>query len=184
MLPTAMTSRQAFLDSHPSINASMDDFEERQFSPTVPEMPSQHSGFRSNNNSEYSESSRRSYSPPAWRKSGSGWFKHQSLSPSRSGYGSKEPSPQYHSADEDGEVTTYRSATRIPLPASPTKGRTPAHSPEPLNGVGADDEDAGGGDATLTNDQFEMEHTTPRQKSPSENCKPWPSGFCSLKSAY
>ena len=122
-----MTSRQAYLDSHPSLNASMDDFEAREFSPTMPDMPSQHSGFRSNNGSEYTErSSRRSYSPPTWRKSGSGWFKHQSLSPSRSGFRSKESSPQYHDAEEDDcdrEVPVYRSAARIPLPESPVKGR-------------------------------------------------------------
>ena len=166
-----MTSRQAFLDSHPSINASMDDFEAREFSPTVPEMPSQHSGFRSNNASEYSESSRRSYSPPAWRKAGSGWFKHQSHSASRSGYGSKEPSPQYHSMDEDGEFRTYRSASKVPLPESPMKGRSPACSPEPMTGPGVDSEDEGGGDATLTNEQFAMGHETPKQKSPSQNCR-------------
>jgi hypothetical protein len=172
LLPTAMTSRQAFLDSHPSINASMDDFEAREFSPTMPEIPSQHSGFRSNNASEYSENSRRSYSPPAWRKAGSGWFKHQSLSPNRSGYGSKEPSPQYHSADEDGEATAYRSATRVPLPASPTKGRSPAHSPEPMTGLGGDEDDGGGGDTTLTNEQFGLRSETPKQQPPSENCEP------------
>lgn len=171
LLPTAMTSRQAFLDSHPSINASMDDFEAREFSPTVPDMPSQHSGFRSNNASEYSETSRRSYSPPAWRKAGSGWFKHQSLSPNRSGYNSKEPSPQYHSMDEDGDFRTYRSASKIPLPESPTKGRSPTCSPEPMTGPGADDEDEGGGDTTLTNEQFAMGHETPRQKPRSDNCK-------------
>lgn len=171
MLPAAMTSRQAYLDSHPSINASMDDFEAREFSPTVPDMPSQHSGFRSHNALEYSDHSRRSYSPPAWRKAGSGWFKHQSMSPSRSGYGSKEPSPQYHSADEDGEIGAYRSATRIPLPVSPTKSRSPAHSPEPTTGAGAGEDDAGGGDTTLTNEHFGMGRETPRQQPQSDNCK-------------
>jgi hypothetical protein len=31
---------------------------------------------------------------------------------------------------EDGEMTAYRTARRIPLPESPTKGRTPSSSPE------------------------------------------------------
>lgn len=170
LLPAEMTSRQAYLDSHPSINASMDDFEAREFSPTVPDLPSQHSGFRSNNGSEYSERSRRSYSPPAWRKAGSGWFKHQSLSPNRSGFASKETSPQYHSADEegDGDVTAYRSATRIPLPRSPVKGRSPSNSPGPLIGTGASEGDRGGGDTTFVND----EPNSPTQQTPTEsNCK-------------
>ena len=171
LIPTAMTSRQAFLESHPSINASMDDFEAREFSPTMPDLPSQHSGFRSNNASEYSENSRRSYSPPAWRKAGSGWFKHESsLSPNRSRFGSKEPSPQYHGADEDGEVTAYRSATRIPLPRSPTKERSPAYSPEPMTGAGAEEDDGGGGDTTLTDEQLGVGAETPKQQPPSENC--------------
>ena len=131
----------------------MDDFEApREFSPTVPEYPSQHSGFRSHgNNSEYSEnSSRRSYSPPAWRKAGSGWFKHQSLSPSRAGYRSKEPSPQYHDALEedgegDGDVTAYRIATKVPLPGSPMKGRSISNTPEPDSRPGAGEVDRGGG---------------------------------------
>lgn len=130
------TSRQHWLDSHPSLNQSMEDFEAREFSPTIPDMPSQHSGFRSAQNSEYSETSsaRRSYSPPAWRKAGSGWFKHQQTrSPTRTGFMSKDTSPQYQSADEDGDdgdVTAYRTARRIPLPESPVKGRSPSNSPE------------------------------------------------------
>lgn len=168
-LPADMTSRQAYLDSHPSINASMDDFEAREFSPTVPDLPSQHSGFRSNNVSEYSESSsRRSYSPPPWRRAGSGWFKHQpSLSPHRSGFASRETSPQYHSANEDEDVTAFRSAARIPLPASPTKGRSPSHTPEPSAG---EEGDKGGGDTTLVNAQMENEPESSR--SPTEsNCE-------------
>ncbi|KAK4554787.1 hypothetical protein LTR86_008289 [Recurvomyces mirabilis] len=127
----------------------MDDFDLPQnFSPTVPEYPSHHSGFRSHGGSEYSEqSSRRSYSPPAWRKAGSSWFKQHggSLSPSRSGMRSKEASPQYHDAveeDDEGDVTAYRFATNLPLPGSPTKGRSVSNTPEPesVNAV-----DRGGG---------------------------------------
>lgn len=187
ILPADMTSRQHILDSHPSLSASMDDFEPREFSPTIPEIPSQHSGFRSNQNSEYSEaSSRRSYSPPAWRKAGSGWFKHhQTLSPSREGYHSKDPSPQYHSAGEDiddGDVTAYRTARRIPLPASPTKGRSPSNSPEPVTGGAAADEDRGGrgrrSESTHTirraNEQEELEDeaVSPAARTPTQNnCK-------------
>jgi hypothetical protein len=150
-----MTSRQHYLDSHASLDASMDDFEAREFSPTVPDLPSQHSGFRSHGNSEYSEaSSRRSYSPPAWRKAGSGWFKHHhhhTLSPSRNGYTSKDTSPQYHSLDEDGDdrdLTAHRYARRIPLPESPIKGRSPSNSPEPSTAATATAGDKGGGIAS------------------------------------
>ncbi|KAK4958943.1 hypothetical protein LTR10_003741 [Elasticomyces elasticus] len=145
-----MTSRQAYLESHSSLGASMDDFEApREFSPTVPDYPSQHSGFRSNGGSEYSDqtSSRRSTSPPAWRRQGSGWFRQHILSPSReTGYGSRESSPQYHDAndDEDGDVTAYRMATRLPLPGSPTKGRSPSHTPEPESLRNAANVDRGG----------------------------------------
>ncbi|RMX98841.1 hypothetical protein D0867_12302, partial [Hortaea werneckii] len=115
---TAMTARQAYLElsgNSLAASANMDSPElpanSREFSPTLPDYPSQHSGFRSNINSDYSEqtsSSRRSYSPPAWRKAGSGWFNHHydqsSLSPSRArGYRSKEPSPQYHDAIEEDD---------------------------------------------------------------------------------
>lgn len=171
-----MTARQSYLDSHPSIHASMEDFEAREFSPTMPDIPSQHSGFRSHLGSEYSETdSRRSHSPPRWRTAGSGWFKQQpSLSPARNVYGSKEISPQYHSAEEDdGDVTAYRSAMRVPLPASPTKGRSPSNSPEPVTGAGASEGDKGGGDKEV-NDEFEPKLHTPTES----NCKFLPAFSC------
>jgi hypothetical protein len=176
LLPFAnMTSRQAYIDSHPSLNASMEDFEAREFSPTFPDVPSQHSGFRSPNASEYSESSRRSYSPPAWRKSGSGWFKHPSLSPHKSGFASKEPSPQYHSAEEEGDLdmTAHRSAARIPLPRSPSKGRSARNTPERDTGAGAEqDDDGGGGDTTIINASHNTEPDTPRVLPVNEsNCE-------------
>ena len=159
---TAMTARQAYLElsgNSLAASANMDSPElptnSREFSPTLPDYPSQHSGFRSNINSDYSEqtsSSRRSYSPPAWRKAGSGWFNHHhdqsSLSPSRArGYRSKEPSPQYHDAieEDDGDVTLHQAAARIPLPLSPTKGRSPSNRSEPNFGAGAGEVDRGGG---------------------------------------
>jgi len=141
-----MIAHQAFLESHSSLKASMDDFEAREFSPTFPDIPLQNSGFRSGNVSEYSEqSSRRSYSPPAWRKAGSGWFHHHGMSLSKSGFESRESSPQYHDAEDgDGDVTAYRIATNLPLPRSPTKGRSPSNSPEPQSRPAAGDVDRGG----------------------------------------
>lgn len=168
-----------YADSHPSLNASMEeDFEARDFSPTFPDMPSTHSGFRSPNVSEYSESSRRSYSPPNWRKQGSGWFKHPSLSPHRRERerGSKEASPLYHDAEEEGDLdtTAHRFAARIPLPRSPSKGRSVRNTPEPAAGAGAgaQEGDGGGGDATLTNLPPEVESKLPQLLPVNEsNCK-------------
>lgn len=161
----------------------MDDFEAREFSPTLPHLPSQHSGFRSNNASEYSErsatSSRRSYSPPAWRKAGSGWFKHQpDLSPHRSpaGFGgSRETSPldlRVKEEEGDGDVTAFRRAMRVPLPASPVKGRSPSNSPEPEVGVKVEGGDKGGGDTTLVDEQIVRELETADDSTPVQsNCE-------------
>lgn len=170
------TSRQHYLDS---VNASMEDYELKgEFSPTLPDLPSCHSGFRSPQASDYSEaSSRRSYSPPAWRKAGSGWFKHhQTLSPNRGGYSSKDVSPQYISADEegdDGNVTAYRNARRIPLPESPEKGRSPATSPEPATMGGAEDVgDGGASTARQMSEQTEQAPESPSVQTPTQNnCK-------------
>ena len=167
-----MTARQAYLaDSHPSLNASMEDFEDREeFSPTIPDLPSQHSGFRSNQGSEYSERSEqhRSYSPPIWRKRGSGWFKpHPELSPQSGRYGSHDPSPQYHSVHDDayGDVSAWRTATDIPLPVSPAKGRSPSHSPQPFAGAGAKQKDTG-------DDTIRFKEESPNLEVPAEsNCK-------------
>lgn len=186
--PTPMASRSSInalstaYDSHPSLAVSMEDFEAHEFSPTVPDLPSQHSIYRSGVSSYQSSnaSNRRSASPPAWRKAGSGWFKHQgSLSPSRRGYHhSREGSMEYRSVDEDGdrdegEITVYPLPARIPLPESPTKGRSLSPSPAPC---------FGGGEATRTtavnarpltpppDDANESEATD--QKTPTQmNCK-------------
>ncbi len=155
-----MTARQSYLDahSHPSVAHSMDDFEPRSddFSPTFPDVPSHHSGFRSPHMSEYSEASRRSYSPPAWRRNGSGWFKQPSLSPEKSGYaGSRECSPQYRSVGGEGF------AARIPLPMSPSQGRSPRCSPERDVGAGAGEEELGGGDTTVLNAPRDVQAEAP-----------------------
>ena len=147
--PSPMASRcsstnalSTAFESHPSLALSMEDFEAHEFSPTVGDLPSQHSIYRSGVSSYQSStaSNRRSASPPAWRKAGSGWFKHQgSLSPSRRGYQhSREGSIEYRSADEDGqhdegEITVYPLPARIPLPESPTKGRSLSPSPAPCH---------------------------------------------------
>ncbi|SMR48642.1 unnamed protein product [Zymoseptoria tritici ST99CH_1A5] len=164
------TSRQHYLDSHPSLNASMDDFEAREFSPTIPDMPSQHSGFRSNHASEYSEaSSRRSYSPPAWRKAGSGWFQnHQTLEPRGMAYGSKDCSPVYHSADEEGDGD-LRKARRIPLPESPIKGQSPRTSPEPVVECEGNVDEQEGASTLREEDDVDEELESPTARTPTQN---------------
>ncbi|RMY61032.1 hypothetical protein D0865_01196 [Hortaea werneckii] len=184
-----MTARQAYLElsgNSLAASANMDSPElpanSREFSPTLPDYPSQHSGFRSNINSDYSEqtsSSRRSYSPPAWRKAGSGWFNHHydqsSLSPSRArGYRSKEPSPQYHDAieEDDGDVTLHQAAARIPLPLSPTKGRSPSNSPEPNFGAGAGEVDRGGGGGHVNASDDTESHALETPTQSNYHCAP------------
>lgn len=74
--------------------------------------------------------------------------------------------------DEDGDadVTAYRRATRIALPASPIKGRSPSFSPEPVS-AGAQD-DRGGGDTTLVDEHGDGEVEEPNMQTPKQdNCK-------------
>ncbi|KAF2239265.1 hypothetical protein EV356DRAFT_439078 [Viridothelium virens] len=114
-------------DDHQSIAASLEDFEHSDRDQRSPlfDMPSCHSGFRS----EYSESEpdqQVQWAPPAWRKTGSGWFKSAG---SRHGTesGSHHSSPRYESADE-GDLTI---PANVPLPSSPEKGRSPRQSEDP-----------------------------------------------------
>ncbi|KAK4962346.1 hypothetical protein LTR28_004518 [Elasticomyces elasticus] len=131
-------------DSHPSL-PSIEEFEARALSPV--DYGSTHSGFRAQ--SEYTESEpgvdNGSWSPPAWRKAGSGWFRHQQ---SASASESRETSPRYESAMEDDvedeDVTAaYPVPAMIPLPGSPEKERSPSPGPNPAFGGGGD----GGGHA-------------------------------------
>ncbi|KAL9103386.1 MAG: hypothetical protein Q9163_001562 [Psora crenata] len=122
------------LDDRTSLTGSLDDFsnEGEQRSPVFG-LPSQHSGFRSSDESEEEQevgeaaSDNSAWSPPmsTWRQptSAGGWYRHQPytqnpthLKASKSGSGSRsrESSPQYESAVEDEEDTTM--AAKIPLP--------------------------------------------------------------------
>ena len=132
-------------DDHPSVTASLEDFEEQpaQRSPLLFDLPSQHSGFRSERDDTSDIDDRSStggpWSPPGFRHARSnaartsGWFRQDpygsrpnlqpSLSPSRS----RQTSPEYQDAleGEDEDVTL---AANIPLPTgtdSPWKERSP-----------------------------------------------------------
>ena len=108
-------------DDHPSLSASLEDFEHNERSPVF-DLPSQHSGFKSENSeSEEEEVSEGVWSPPAWRhhNPAGGWYRHQ-------------PYPQDNTMLKP---STSASQSR-PLPKgslSPVKDRTPSHSPPPNN---------------------------------------------------
>ncbi|KAH7036759.1 hypothetical protein B0J12DRAFT_677952 [Macrophomina phaseolina] len=120
------------LASRPSLAASVDDCYDldaahhRASRSPFFGIPSTHSGFRSEESETEETDSAGPWSPPAWRKAGSGWYRHHhhhlsSDSPSRS----RETSPQYESAGEGDAIMP----ANVPLPMSPLK-QTPRTSPE------------------------------------------------------
>lgn len=128
-------------DDHPTISPSLEDFEQAENRSPLFGIPSQHSGFRSDESDADAEStSEGPWSPPAWRKPNiaTHWYRHQpyaqanqnlkkhSESPSRS----RGASPQYENPqDDDGDLTI---PANIPLPRgslSPVKERSPSPSP-------------------------------------------------------
>jgi len=132
-------------DDHPSLSASLEDFENNERSPVFG-VPSQHSGFKSEESeSEDEPVSEEPWSPPAWRQQNAagGWYRHQpypqdnnllkaSVSASRS------RGTSYESAREDEDVTM---PANIPLPRgsmSPVKGQSPEPSPCPYPEGGQD----------------------------------------------
>ncbi|MCJ1400276.1 hypothetical protein MMC11_003480 [Xylographa trunciseda] len=127
-------------ESHPSLSASLEDFENNDQPSPVFQLPSHHSGFKSEESeADAASNSEGPWSPPGWKRSdaGSGWYRHQpylqggpnprfSVSASRS----REASPQYESATEDKEDITI--PANIPLPRgslSPVKERSPSLPP-------------------------------------------------------
>lgn len=120
------------LASRPSLAASVDDCYDldvahhRASRSPFFGIPSTHSGFRSEESETEETDSAGPWSPPAWRKAGSGWYRHHHHhlspdSPSRS----RETSPQYESAGEGDALMP----ANVPLPMSPLK-QTPRTSPE------------------------------------------------------
>ena len=156
MAATHLSSPPPF-DDRTSLTGSLDDFsneEGEQRSPLFG-LPSQHSGFRSSEESEQEQEEQEStsdspWSPPmsAWRQptSAGGWYRHEpyvqnnarlQASKSVSASRSRETSPQYESAVEEEEDTTM--AAKIPLPRgsmspmreSPVRQRSLTASPGP-----------------------------------------------------
>lgn len=142
-----MDNLDAF-DDHPSLSASLEDFEHNDRSPTFG-VPSQHSGFKSDSEPEGDSHSEGPWSPPAWRRqtAEAGWYRHQPyaqdsrhLKPSMSPSRSRTTSPQYQSSKEDEGDTVL--PANIPLPKgsmSPVKEQSP--SPEAVPDLGGNPED-------------------------------------------
>ena len=155
-------------DDHPSLSASLEDFEHNEPASPTFRLPSQHSGFKLEDSEQENESnSEEPWSPPAWKNppSNSGWYRHQPylqqnshLRRSMSPVKSRELSPEYESAKED--EGDYTLPANIPLPrdsVSPAKELPPG--PAVHTGGGVDFEES----------FAEREETSKPQENPG-NC--------------
>ena len=145
MAADRMDDLDGMFDDHPSLSASLEDFEHNENRSPLFRFPSQRSGFRSvGSETDGGSVSEEPWSPPAWRRSnaGSEWYRHQpyqqdksNLRVSASASRSRDTSPQYESAREDeGDITL---PANVPLPrgsVSPVKERSPSPSPFPIRG--------------------------------------------------
>ena len=133
-------------DDHASLSASLEDFEHNEPASPAFRLPSQHSGFKSEDSEPENESnSEEPWSPPAWKNppSSHGWYRHQpylqqsmNSRPSASPIKSRELSPEYESAMED--EGDYTLPANIPLPRdsiSPAKEIPPSPSVYAKGGV-------------------------------------------------
>ncbi|ESZ94683.1 hypothetical protein SBOR_4934 [Sclerotinia borealis F-4128] len=151
---TTIEELEGMFDDHPSLNASLQDFEQGSIEidhsnpPRRFGYPSQHSGFRSDTDSEddiRDSVSRGGYSPPAWRREENGnrssgfWNRHNNILGKRYRELSRESSPEYESADEGGKPDpTLAAAVRTRLPTgslSPEKKRSPSPDPKPFRTI-------------------------------------------------
>lgn len=140
MAANRMDSLDEMFDDHPSLSASLEDFENNENASPLFRLPSQHSGFKSDESEADVESnSEGPWSPPAWKQqnTASGWYRHQpyqqnilDLRTSGSPSKSRDSSPKYESAREDEADLTI--PANIPLPRgsmSPVKERSRSPSP-------------------------------------------------------
>jgi hypothetical protein len=141
----------ALFDDHPSLSASLEDFEASNRRSPMFDLPSQHSGFRSEDSDDGQSDPQERWSPPALRRpdslAGSHWYRHApyDMKPTlqnSSAPQSREASPQYEDAREAPPLPSPQKnpadwpditlAANVPLPPgtdSPVKGRSV--SPEP-----------------------------------------------------
>ncbi|KPI40838.1 uncharacterized protein AB675_10772 [Cyphellophora attinorum] len=139
--------RSSMFDDHGSVAASLEDFEEQERRSPLFDIPSQHSGFKSENDgSEIDDHSSAGapWSPPGFRNhrpdsggSAAAWFRQDPYGrfalrpqPMSSPRGSRQTSPEYEDArGEQGEDLTI--AANIPLPRAGTISPVKGQSPEP-----------------------------------------------------
>lgn len=157
----------ALFDDHPSLTASLEDFAASNRRSPLLDLPSQHSGFRSEESDDGRTGLHDRWSPPALRRpdslAGSHWYRHApydhlhmkpTLQP-RSQPQSREVSPQYEDAREippppsprksPADLPDVTFAASVPLPPgtdSPLKGRSvsPESKDRQLLRLGPNDE--------------------------------------------
>lgn len=175
---------ELLFDDHPSLDASLRDFEANSdmglsprilssLSPNLP-YPSHHSGFRSDTSSELADSLG-GYSPPAWRRDENGHRSSGFWSSAKQGHllsrSSRETSPGDDSDSDDERCDdTLAAAARTRLPTgslSPEKRRSP--SPEPYPAGNADFAHVFGGGAVKKEDAEEQTVVQPSPEN-SNNC--------------
>ncbi|OAX77941.1 hypothetical protein ACJ72_07755, partial [Emergomyces africanus] len=146
MAPTRLEQLDHVFDDHPSLTASLEDFEDSSRPSPLFDLPSQHSGFRSENINEHDpetdidSSAGEPWSPPGYKQrryllqqqqfpptTGSTWYRHQpylrdkpDLKPPYdcSPLLSREVSPQYEDALEKPMVTGEYDLADLTIPAS------------------------------------------------------------------
>lgn len=118
---TRMEYIQREFNDHPSL-ASLDDYDASLRQSPALELPSQHSGFRSQGPpSDITSDSESPWSPPAWRRPASGWFQPVDRLAMVQRQGSAwEGRRIKEEEDEDLEIPA-----NVPLPASPEKTPNP-----------------------------------------------------------
>ncbi|KAJ9632182.1 hypothetical protein H2203_000585 [Taxawa tesnikishii (nom. ined.)] len=118
--------QQSLYDSHPSVTASMEDFEARAFSPSMPEFP-----LRDKARTSIEVQPHQTIRKPQ-KTAGRGRLQPGAKQPA----GDKEEDGYYADDDPSG----------IPLPGSPEKGRSPSPSAEPEEVRTTAGAQAGGGE--------------------------------------
>lgn len=119
------------------VAASMEDFESTSYTASVSRSPSrlQLKPSKTPIESIYTDMSvdslQNSWSPPAWRKAGSGWFKQQTGTSSPVHSRTNSPVRNKGDFEEDNDMQDIDDAAEIPLPGSPTKGRSISRSLSP-----------------------------------------------------
>lgn len=137
----AISKLDRMFESHPSLSASLEDFEQNEKNSPMIRLPSQHSGFRDDSSEPGNDStSEGPWSPPGWKGAGSsnGWYRHQpylresplvKFSRADSGTHSRDRASRSPAFDDDDPTLPMN----IPLPRgsmSPEKGFSASPAPE------------------------------------------------------